>query len=564
MPDLKSSTPLNNKDLQQHFLLLDQTSLFDYLPDSTSAEILDFLLTRKAGEDSDVVFSTVGQMLTKTICLNDKSVKNVLRSLHRKGVLNSFDELTCLSVIKMLEGMPFQDSKGLEAIWNGIPVGKTRHPSQINMTFTRMQGVFLKLFQRCLDVRLQVFYRIALYMEDKQSFSSRETALLFLKSLKQKADGLLTQREIEDIVQWLSTEKRQITPEDVYHGVFQGAFPIVQVNLRFTHHCNAACKHCYNNSHPQKKQMRLSEEAMINIIREAPSYRINGLNLTGGEPFLYPETTLSMVQEARKAHLDFISVITNGFWGGDVELLEKLKNAGFMKGKKDILKISAGTYHREYIPDETVFKLAGSFYHLFGAKALIDCEFHEEEEKKAFEEAVQKNNLTGRVRVLYRKVFPLGRGRNIKRQIPGKPLSAIKACSSINQIVIDPDRTVRPCCGLNFDNKGVIIGELTPGGLSPLIYSMQNNPYLQLVASLPFAEIFKLYGMNAGKKEYFGDCDACEEFFKELNRGNYNDEHHLLKRQEFYPFCPMVTLSKTDDGYASIELQGHEIQDGKD
>lgn len=530
------------KDLQQRFLLLDQTSLFDYLPDPMSAVITDFLLTHKTDEYHDAILSAVAIILTKPICLNDNSTKNVLRSLRRKGVLHGFDELTGLAVIKMLGGKAFQDSERLKAVWGKIPAEWMKHPSQTNITFLRMQEVFMRLFQRCLDVRLQVFYRIALYLKGKEMLSSREAPLLFLKSLKKQVDGLLAYKEMEEIARWLSTEECQITPEDAYRGIFQGAFPVKQVNLRFTYNCNASCRHCYNYSRPQKKDVRLSEEGMVNIIREMPSLHIKALNLTGGEPFLYPETTLRMVSEARNAHLDSVSIFTNGFWGEDTELFEKLKNAGFMKGERDFLKISAGIYHREYIPDETVFKLAGSFYQIFGKKARIDCEFHEEGEKKAFEEALQKNNLTDKARITYRKAVPLGRGRNLERYIPGKLLSGINACSSINQIVIDPDCTVRPCCGLNFDNKGVIIGKITPEGLSPLVYSMQNNPYLQLVASLPFAEVFKLYGITAGKKEYFGACDVCEEFFNEIARENNKGEGRLLERQEFYPFCPVETF----------------------
>lgn len=61
-----------------------------------------------------------------------------------------------------------------------------------------------------------------------------------------------------------------------------------------------------------------------------------------------------------------------------------------MKGERDFLKISASIYHREYVPDETVFKLAGSFYQIFGKKARIDCEFHEDGEKKHLKKRFKK------------------------------------------------------------------------------------------------------------------------------------------------------------------------------
>ena len=51
--------------------------------------------------------------------------------------------------------------------------------------------------------------------------------------------------------------------------------------------CNLSCSYCYNDSSKQKSQM-LSTETVIQLIDQAKSLGVSRIDLSGGEPLLYP------------------------------------------------------------------------------------------------------------------------------------------------------------------------------------------------------------------------------------------------------------------------------------
>jgi hypothetical protein len=110
-----------------------------------------------------------------------------------------------------------------------------------------------------------------------------------------------------------------------------------------------------------------------------------------------------------------------------------------------------------------------------------------------------------------------------------------EACNIINQIVFDPDGSARPCCGLNNENEGVIVGKLKTCTLMALVKRMQNDPILQFLAENPMGAIFDYLEKPKNPNGYSDNCHLCQDAL-----GGLSDKEPLqaglFDRQRFYPF----------------------------
>jgi hypothetical protein len=108
-------------------------------------------------------------------------------------------------------------------------------------------------------------------------------------------------------------------------------------------------------------------------------------------------------------------------------------------------------------------------------------------------------------------------------------------CNAIDQIVFDPDGRVRPCCGFNNENYGIVIGQLKTHQLKDLVKQMQNDPVLQFLARNPMSAIFEHVATPKNADGYSGACHLCQDAIGDLtNKETLQAE--LFANQEFYPF----------------------------
>jgi len=346
---------------------------------------------------------------------------------------------------------------------------------------------------------------------------------------------------------WLQLKRFGEDAESCVRRLSNFAFRIRRVNFRFTYHCNIACRHCYNSSGPDLKAQRIPLDPMLAIVSQMPNVGIGHLNLTGGEPFLYPDHLTALIAAGRVAGLRGISIYTNGYWATTEEqaerILERLSTAGFMMGPEDYLKVSAGVYHQEFVAFDRVLTLARAYYTMFGQRLRVDFEKEPDSADIAtrVRQLVHDAGLADQVDLFFRKVSPLGRGKDLD----GIAIHSIDTpCNDIDQIVFDPDGSVRPCCGFNNENQGVIIGQLKTHPLKDLVKRMQNDPILQFLARNPMTSIFEYIAKPKNAKGYSGTCDLCQDAL-----GSLTDKEplqaELFDRQEFYPFWFTLFPGKT-------------------
>jgi organic radical activating enzyme len=142
--------------------------------------------------------------------------------------------------------------------------------------------------------------------------------------------------------------------------------------LLLTYRCNCACEFCYYNCGPDKKGL-ISADTVITAWQ---SLRILAgenakVHLTGGEPFLYWETLLEILEQVLKQKLGKVDLIeTNGFWATDDKIvrqrLNKLDEIGMNR-----LKISTDPFHQEYVDIEPIRRLAKMAAEMLGPERVL-------------------------------------------------------------------------------------------------------------------------------------------------------------------------------------------------
>ena len=465
-------------------------------------------------------------------------------SLHVKGFIEEHDVLPAASLFNILNG-----NKPFLKLNFGQTMKELKKKGLRNVPSERVRFFLGQWLLSETNNRLQLMYRV------------------YLNSLPEL--GILPHREKIDALLPLEPLARALFHAMNLHtllkGIFDGfperetfffqqlsnlAFPIKQVNFRFTYHCNAFCGHCYNFSGPRRKNPSLNVNKMVESIEEASLLNIPRINLTGGEPMLYPKTVLRLIREARQREIKSVTICTNGYWAKSKskgkKLLLAMKEAGFMNGldtnevRGDYFEVSAGVYHQEYIPFQTLENLMDIHYEVFKSPLYIDYETHSpsEEEMDAIRSVFESKGLMEKATFHLRSVCPIGRGANLDCGYQLVQADGVGPCEIINQIVIDPDGSVRPCCGLNSGIEGLKIGNIYHDKLSVLLRNLQNNPILQFLSKNPMGKIYEYLETSPLDDGYAGQCSLCLHALGNLNDADGVEalKQKLFSSQEFYPF----------------------------
>ncbi|MGD0572974.1 MAG: radical SAM protein [Sedimentisphaerales bacterium] len=260
--------------------------------------------------------------------------------------------------------------------------------------------------------------------------------------------------------------------------------------LLLTYKCNAKCEFCYYNCSPQQGGL-MSVDMAINAWLSLKELAGDGapavskvepkIHITGGEPFLYWEHLLEILQEAKKNNLGPVDTIeTNGFWATDEKIVEEqiklLDEFGMSR-----LKISCDPFHQEYVDIELVKQLASV------AKELLEHDRVLVRWEKYLDKPVEMKNITADERnkfyVEALKDYPC---RFTGRAADG--IAELVASQTVEQIA------ARNCSNAFLDAKGVHIdpyGNIFSGTCSGIIIGN--------IAKRPLAEIWENWQPSSDK-----------------------------------------------------------------
>ncbi len=108
----------------------------------------------------------------------------------------------------------------------------------------------------------------------------------------------------------------------------------IQFTFEITNRCNCNCKDCGMSANSIKVgKTKIEENELYKLVDELYQNGIPAFAITGGEPFLEFENMCKMIKYSENK-LDVSKIITNGFWGANVEYyFPKLEEAGLLKNQ---------------------------------------------------------------------------------------------------------------------------------------------------------------------------------------------------------------------------------------
>ena len=142
--------------------------------------------------------------------------------------------------------------------------------------------------------------------------------------------------------------------------------------LLLTYKCNAACEFCYYHCSPQKGGL-MPVETCLAAWRSLKTLAGDAakIHLTGGEPFLYWEHLVEILEAGKREGLGPVDLVeTNGFWATDEPFVQERLGALIALGVRR-LKISVDPFHQEYVEIEPVQRLARLALKAFGPDRVL-------------------------------------------------------------------------------------------------------------------------------------------------------------------------------------------------
>jgi len=142
--------------------------------------------------------------------------------------------------------------------------------------------------------------------------------------------------------------------------------------LLLTYKCNCACEFCYYNCSPEKAGLMTVDTAM-HAWRALEALAGEGarVHLTGGEPFLYWERLIEILEQAKTEGLGRCDMVeTNGFWAVSEKIAaEHLKILDHLGVRR--FKISTDPFHQEFVDIEIVRRLATIAREMLGPQRVL-------------------------------------------------------------------------------------------------------------------------------------------------------------------------------------------------
>lgn len=302
----------------------------------------------------------------------------------------------------------------------------------------------------------------------------------------------------------------------------------------YTHTCNITCRHCGILSSPQNKNKMRMEDARRYITEAAAIPRFEKVTFTGGEPLLYQDEHVELL-ELCKAHGLATRIVTNGFWAKKrdkgLALLSRLKEAGLEE-----INFSADKFHLEF-QDASILKNGLECARELGFARIVSFVTNEDVPPlDAFSRMydIPRDQLVDlrlymdhldvmerlkdeKIFVFYGGLIGLGRAEDYPEELRYVPLSVFpsgEGCHEVvNKPVIYPDGDFQACCCAGGKMKTFTVGNLHEHSLRELYEKMFRRSHWLYINSYGPKELFEAVARARPdlprRETYTSICEVC-------------------------------------------------------
>jgi MoaA/NifB/PqqE/SkfB family radical SAM enzyme len=242
------------------------------------------------------------------------------------------------------------------------------------------------------------------------------------------------------------------------------------------------------------------------IIREMAVAGVTGISFTAGEPFIYFDDVLELVNLCRDLNI-YTRIVTNSYWAKSPEKAEqqlgRLKQCGLSQ-----LRMSCSRWHQQHVPLKNVL-IAANACMKTGIDYFISFVTDFTEEDDDYEQFLRDNKL---------KYFPepviyAGRAGSFGRK-------AIFTDYQENRCTMNPylapDFNMYACCdaGSHFTTTDFfLLGNLENSSIEQLFTRSEVSPLYNCIRSMGISNIASFAGIKAREIVTFRKCELCKKLF---------------------------------------------------
>lgn len=271
--------------------------------------------------------------------------------------------------------------------------------------------------------------------------------------------------------------------------------------------CNIRCRHCVAAGEtPASAKMELAKAK--DIIREMAGAEVKGISFTAGEPFIYFDDLLELVNLCSENKI-YTRVVTNSYWAKTPEQarekLHLLRQCGLCQ-----LRLSYSRWHQQHVPRQQVVHAANACRDA-GVDSFISFVTDFSAQDDPLEQYLRDNNL----RFFPEPVIYAGRAEEFSQQ----PLFTDyqENCCPMNPYLA-PDLTMYACCdaGSHFSATNFFrLGSLNDWSVDQLLSRSETNILYNCIRTMGVTTIASYAGMKSRDIVTCRKCDLCKKMFND-------------------------------------------------
>jgi organic radical activating enzyme len=294
--------------------------------------------------------------------------------------------------------------------------------------------------------------------------------------------------------------------------------------LHLTYRCPLQCAHCCVDAGPGRRTELTAEQIKTLIRQAALDCKVEGIGITGGDPFLIPELAALAVAEATayglKAH-----IVTSAYWAkSPQEADERLGAIGARS--LDELCISYDDSHAQYVKfDRISHAYQAAMKRGLKVRFLIAAEPGSVIDRAWLHNQIKNLENYNPALTSFTCGAVVSTGRAFATSTPELRLSRASSeekylgpCPIVfRRLAVNPDGNILACCGTVPFYQDLCIGNVSTHTLPEAVAGMYDNLLLKWIAFEGPVEVLKTITASDKRpltdRDFEGICQACDLLF---------------------------------------------------
>lgn len=278
-----------------------------------------------------------------------------------------------------------------------------------------------------------------------------------------------------------------------------------KIAFGYSNRCNIRCSHCVAaGDKPVSQKMEL--DTAKSVITKMAAADVAGISFTAGEPFIYLDDMLELVDLCSTYNI-YSRIVTNSYWAKTAEAayerLRTLKQCGLNQ-----LRLSYSRWHQDNVPPANILNAAQACKK-FGVDYFVSFVTDFSEKDDLYEKFLREHNL----KFFAEPVIYAGRAGVFERK---KIHTDFQANRCAMNPYLAPDLTMYACCdaGSHFNNTNVfLLGNLETDSIEQLFTKSEALPLYNCIRNIGITNIASFSGMNTRDIVTYRKCELCEKLF---------------------------------------------------